>query len=39
MRNDPVRGVTRVKRQTPLLRGYQHPLRVYEELITAAGAG
>ena len=29
-------GNTRVKRQTPLPRGYQHPLRVYEELITAA---
>jgi hypothetical protein len=29
----------RVKRQTPLPRGYQHSLRVYEELITAALVG
>jgi hypothetical protein len=27
------------KRPVPPPRGYQHPLRVYEELITAAEAG
>ena len=27
------------KRSTPLPRGYQHPLRVYEELITAVEPG
>jgi len=32
-------GNTRVKRQTPLPCGYQHSLRVYEELLTAAEPG